>query len=68
MEPIIIEDVPSPMTNETIPEWVEIPIGTTIPILEDVETHAETLVEIHIRNRNPATVSKGWVSLIDWMR
>ena len=46
------------MTKERIPDRVEIPVGTTIPFLEDVETHAEThvetpietLVETHIRN------------------
>ena len=66
VEPIVIEDFPSPMTEERIPEWMEIPIGTTIPILEDAETHAETPAKTpmmtHIRNCKPASVVKRWVS------
>ena len=61
------------MTEERIPERVEILVGTTIPILKDVETHAEThvetpietLVETHIRNFKPTTISKGCAILID---
>ena len=58
VEPIFIEDVPSPMTEETIHERVEFQIGTAILIVEDVETHVETPVETHIRNCNTRTGSK----------
>ena len=57
--PIDIEDAPSHVTEETRNKKVEIPVGTIIPILEDVETPTETPTETHIKNppvqilRNP---------------
>ena len=63
LEPIVIEDVPSSVTEERMNEQFENLVGTTNPIIEDVETHVETpietLAETHIettpgRNlRNP---------------
>ena len=42
MEPIFIEDVPSPMIEEIMNQLFESSFSTTIPIIEDVEALAKT--------------------------
>ena len=45
MEPIVIEGVPSSVIEEGMNQWFKNSFSTTIPIIKDVETPAETLVE-----------------------
>ena len=52
VEPIVIKDIPTHVTKEGTNNQVEIPICTTISILEDVETPNETPSETHIKNNH----------------
>ena len=47
VEPIVIEDVPSSMTDEGMNPRFENSFSLVIPIIEDSEKTVETLIEIH---------------------
>ena len=47
MEPILIEDVPSSVTDEGMNPLFGNAFSSAIPIIEDEKIPAETLIEIH---------------------
>ena len=51
MEPIVIDDVPSSMTDEGMNPQFENSFNLVIPIIEDAETPAETLAETWVETR-----------------
>ena len=52
VEPVVIKDIPTHVTEEGTNNQLEILICTTISILEDAETPNETPSETHIKNNH----------------